>query len=58
MSQIASAGRSLTKNLASIEPQIEPLGTLALTGYFWEDFPSRTTQSCLLLRKEKITLNI
>ena len=32
--------------------RMEPRGTPALTGYSCEDFPSRTTLSCLLLRKE------
>ena len=42
----------------SVGPRMDPWGTPALTGYFCEDFPSRTTQSRLLLRKEKIRLNI
>ena len=33
-------------------------GTPALTRYSCEDFPSRTTQSSLLLRKEEIRPNI
>ena len=37
---------------------MESWWTPALTGYSCEDFPSRTTQSCLLLRKEKIRPNI
>ena len=37
---------------------MEPWGTPALTGYSWEDFPSRTTWSCLLLRKDEIKPNI
>ena len=32
--------------------------TPALTGYSCKDFPSRTTQSHLLLRKDKIRPNI
>ena len=32
-------------------PRMEPLGIPALTGYSCEDFPCRTIQSCLLLRK-------
>ena len=36
---------------------MEPWGTLALNGYSCEDFPSRTTESCLLLRKEEIRSN-
>ena len=42
----------------SVEPRMDPSGTPALTGHFCEDFPSRTTRSCLLLRKEKIRPNI
>ena len=42
----------------SVEPRTEPSGTPALTGYSWEDFPSRTTKSCLSLRKEEIRPNI
>ena len=34
------------------------LRTPALTGYSSENFPSRTTRSCLLLRKEGIRPNI
>ena len=34
-------------------PKMEPWGTPALTIYSWEDFPSRTTWSRLLLRKEE-----
>ena len=37
---------------------MQPSGTPTLTGYSSEDFPSRTTQSCLLLRKEEIRSNI
>ena len=37
---------------------MDPWGTTALTGYSCEDFLSRTTWSCLLLRKEEIRLNI
>ena len=33
---------------------MEPWGTPTLTGYSCEDFPSRTTQSRLLLRKEDL----
>ena len=32
----------------------EPWETPALTGYSYEDFPSKTTQTCLLLRNDKI----
>ena len=37
---------------------MEPWGTPALTAYSCEDFPSRTTQSRLLLRKKEIRPNI
>ena len=37
---------------------MEPCETPALTGYPCEYFPSKTTRSRLLLRKEKIRLNI
>ena len=37
---------------------MEPWGTPASTGYFCEDFPSRTTQSLLLLSKKEIRPNI
>ena len=37
---------------------VVPWGTPALTGYSWEDFPSRTTRSSLLMRKEKVRPNI
>ena len=42
----------------SVGPRMEPSGTPALTGYSCEDFPSRTTRSHLLLRKEEIRPNI
>ena len=42
----------------SVGPRTDPLGTPALTGYSCEDFPSRTTRSRLLLRKEEIRPNI
>ena len=38
----------------SVGPRMEPWGTPTLTGYSCEDFPSRTTRSHLLLRKEEI----
>ena len=37
----------------SVGPRMEPSGTPTLTGYSCEDFPSRTTRSRLLLRKEE-----
>ena len=42
----------------SVEPRIEPWGTPALTGYSYEYFPSRTTWSRLLPRKEEIRPDI
>ena len=36
-----------------VGPRMEPWGTPALTWYCCKDFPSRTTQSSLLLRKGK-----
>ena len=41
-----------------VGPRMEPLRTPALTGYFCKDFPSRTTCSHLLLRKDEIRPNI
>ena len=38
----------------SEEPRMDAWGTPALTGYYCKDFPSKTTQSHLLLRKEEI----
>ena len=37
---------------------MEPWGTPVLTGYSYEDFPSGTTPSHLLLRKEEIRSNM
>ena len=42
----------------SVGPRMEPWETPALTRYSWEDFPSRTTWSCQLLRKEEVRSNI
>ena len=42
----------------SVGPRMEPWGTPTLIGYFCEDFPSRTTGSRLLLRKEEEEPNI
>ena len=44
-------------NKKSVGPRMEPWGTSALTGYSCEDSPSRTTQSCVLPRKEEIRPN-
>ena len=42
-------------SMKSIGPRMEFWGIPALTGYSCEDFPSRATQNCLLMRKEKIS---
>ena len=42
----------------SVGPRTEPCGTPALTEYFCEEFPSRTTRNCLLLRKEETSLRL
>ena len=41
-----------------MDVRMEPWRNPALTGYSFEDFPSRTTRSCLLRRKEEIRPNI
>ena len=41
----------------SVGIRTEPWKTPVVTGYSCEDFPSRTTQYCLLLRKNKIRVN-
>ena len=41
-----------------VGPRMEPWRTSALTGYLCEDFPCRTTWSCLLLRKDEIRWRI
>ena len=42
----------------SAGPKMEPWVTVVLTGYSCEDFPPRTTWSCLILRKDRIRQNI
>ena len=42
----------------SVGPRMQPSGNPSLIGYSCEDFPSRTTRSHLLLRKEEIRPNI
>ena len=42
----------------SVGQRMEPWETPELTGYLCEDFPSKTTQSPLLLRNEEIRQNI
>ena len=41
----------------SVGAKIDPCGAPILTGYSCEDFPSKITQSHLLLRKEQIRPN-
>ena len=41
----------------SVGLKMEPWETPALTGYSWEDFPSRTTRSHLLLTGEETRPN-
>ena len=38
-------------------PRMKPWGSPTLTGYSCKDFPSRYTQSHLLLTKDEIRLN-
>ena len=42
----------------SLGPGMNPRETPALTGYSCEDFPSKSTQSCLLLKKGEIWPNV
>ena len=49
-----SSRTSLMYSSESVRPKIESCGPPALTGYPCEDFPSRTTWSALLLRKDEI----
>ena len=58
ISRITSSGSLLTYSRKSVELRMEPLGTPALNGYSCEDFPSTTTPSRLLLRKDEIRPNI
>ena len=37
-----------------VEPRMDPRGTPTLVGYSCQDFPSRITLTCLLLRKGRI----
>ena len=48
-----TSGRSFIYIRESVGTTMQPWGTLELTGYSCEDFPSRTSQSHLLLRKKK-----
>ena len=50
-------GQLLMYSKKSVGPRMEPWGTIALTRYCCEDFPSRTIQSCLLLRKDETKPN-
>ena len=49
---------SLIYSGKSVGPRMEPSGAPALTGYFCKDFPSKTTENCPLLRKDKISSNL
>ena len=42
----------------SVGPRTDPYGTPVKNRYSCEDVPSKTTQSCLLLRKDEIKPNI
>ena len=42
----------------SVGPRIEPQGTPALTGFTCENFPFRTTQSCLRKTKKGQTSDL
>ena len=53
-----NAGRSLMYGRQSAGPKMEPWGTSELIGYSCEDFPSRTTQNHLFLRKDEKRPNI
>ena len=52
------SGRSVMYSRKIVGPRMDPWGTPELTGYSCEDFPSRTTWSCLLMGKEEIRPNI
>ena len=49
---------SSRSRLKSVGPRMVPWRTLALTGYCCENFPSKTTWSCPLLKKDEIWPNI
>ena len=53
MSQITSSGRSLMYSRKNVGRRMGPLGTPALSGHSCEDFPPKTTWSCLLLRRNR-----
>ena len=42
----------------SVRSKMKPWGTPVLTEFSCEDFPTRTTWSCPLLRKEEVSPNI
>ena len=42
----------------TVGPTMKPWGNQPWTGYSWENFPSRTNQNCLSLRKDQIKPNI
>ena len=55
---ITPSGKLLMYKRKSVGPKMAPSGTSALTGYSCKYFPSRNTQSHLLLSKEEIRPNI
>ena len=58
MSQTSSSRRSLMYSRKSVGPRMKLYGTPELTGFSFEDFPSRTTRSSPLLSIEEIRQNI
>ena len=56
--QITLLGRSLIYSRKSVGQRMDHWGTQALTGYSYQNFLFRTTQSSLLLRKEETRPNI
>ena len=56
--QMTWSGKSLMDIRKSVGPRMGPWRTPAFARYSYEDFPSRTTRSCLLLGKEEIRSNI
>ena len=58
MLKITSSGTSHIYSRESVGKTMEPWGTLQLTGYSCEEFPSKPSQSYLLLRRNEIRPNI
>ena len=55
---ITPSERSWIYSREIVQPRVEPRETPLLTEYSYKDFPSRTTWSHLLLRKDEIRPNI